>query len=120
MHAERHEGGSTYTFAKLWRLAADTVIAFSDKPLHLSVRLGFILAVLSFCYGVFIIIHALLYGSPIMGWSSLIVSVFFIGGIIIGILGILGIYLGKVFDETKRRPLYIVSRTTFDGNPKPD
>ena len=55
-----------------------------------------------------------------MGWSSLIVSIYFIGGIIIAILGVIGIYLGKTFDEAKKRPLYIVMHTTFDGGRKTD
>ncbi len=112
-HAERFEGKSTYTFAKLWRLATDTIIAYSDKPLRLAVRLGFLMAFFSFCYGTYILGHALLYGSPIPGWNSVIVSLYFIGGIIIAILGIIGIYLGKTFDESKKRPLYIVSQLTF-------
>lgn len=113
-HAERFEGNSTYTFAKLWKLAADTIVAYSDKPLRLAVRFGFLMAFLAFCYGVYIFGHALFYGSPIPGWNSLIVSLYFIGGIIIAILGIMGIYLGKTFDESKKRPLYIVRRATFD------
>lgn len=112
-HAKRFEGKSTYTFAKLWKLAAETIIAYSDKPLRLAVRFGFMMAFLSFCYGIYILAHALFYGSPIPGWSSLIVSLYFIGGIIISILGIIGIYLGKTFDESKRRPLYMISRSTF-------
>lgn len=113
-HAERNDGKSTYTFAKLWKLAAETIIAYSDKPLRLSIRLGFMMAFFSFCYGTYILIRAFIYGSPIPGWNSLIVSLYFIGGIIISILGILGIYLGKTFDESKKRPLYIVRRATFD------
>lgn len=113
-HAERVEGKSTYTFARLWKLAAETIIAYSDKPLRLAVRVGFVMAFFSFCYGAYILGHALFYGSPVPGWNSLIVSLYFIGGIIIAILGILGIYLGKTFDESKKRPLYIVSRVTFD------
>lgn len=113
-HAERFEGKSTYTFAKLWKLAAETIIAYSDKPLRLAVRLGFLMAFFSFCYGAYILERVFFYSSSIPGWSSLIVSLYFIGGIIISILGILGIYLGKTFDESKKRPLYIVSRTTFD------
>lgn len=112
-HAERFEGQSTYTFAKLWKLAAETIIAHSDKPLRLAVRFGFIMAFFSFCYGAYILGRAMFYDSPIPGWSSLIVSLYFIGGIIIGILGILGIYLGKTFDESKKRPLYVISRTTY-------
>jgi polyisoprenyl-phosphate glycosyltransferase len=113
-HAERFEGKSTYTFAKLWKLASETIIAHSDKPLRLAVRFGFLMAFFSFCYGMYILAHALFYGSAIPGWNSLIVSLYFIGGIIIAILGILGIYLGKAFDESKKRPLYIVRRATFD------
>jgi dolichol-phosphate mannosyltransferase len=113
-HAERFEGKSAYTFAKLWKLASETIIAHSDKPLRLAVRFGFLMAFFSFCYGMYILGRALFYGSAIPGWSSLIVSLYFIGGIIITILGIIGIYLGKTFDESKKRPLYIVRRATFD------
>lgn len=113
-HAERFEGKSTYTFAKLWKLASETIIAHSDKPLRLAVRFGFLMALFSFFYGAYIIGNALFYSSPIPGWSSLIASLYFIGGIIIGILGILGIYLGKTFDESKKRPLYIIRQATFD------
>ena len=72
------------------------------------------MAFCSFCYGIYIFVRVLLYSSPVMGWGSLFVSLYFIGGIIIANLGILGIYLGKTFDESKKRPLYIVRRTTFD------
>ncbi len=113
-HAERFEGKSTYTFKKLMHLATDTIIAYSDKPLRLSIRFGFTISFLSFLYGLYIVYHALFHGAAIMGWSSLIVSLYFLGGIIISILGVIGIYLGKTFDEAKRRPLYIISHTTFD------
>ena len=119
-HAERFEGNSTYTYAKLWKLAAETIIAYSDKPLRIGVRFGFGMAGLAFAYGMYILLRALLYGSPIPGWNSLIVSIYFIGGIIIAMLGILGVYLGKAFDESKKRPLYIVRRTTFDERKVPD
>lgn len=112
-HAERHEGKSTYTYRKLWKLASETIIAHSDKPLRLATRFGFMMALFSFCYGAHILLRALIYGSDIPGWSSLFVSLYFIGGIIIATLGIIGVYLGKVFDETKKRPLYIVRRVTF-------
>ena len=113
-HAKRFEGKSTYTYAKLWKLASETIIAHSDKPLRLAVRFGFLMAFFSFCYGTYILGRALIYGSAIPGWNSLIVSLYFIGGIIIAILGVLGIYLGKTFDETKKRPLYIIKQATFD------
>jgi dolichol-phosphate mannosyltransferase len=114
-HDERYAGPSTYTLAKLLRLATETIVAYSDKPLRLSVRFGFALAAIAFCFGIYFVVHAVLYGSPIVGWASLIVSFYFIGGVIIAILGMIGIYLGKTFDEAKKRPLYIVMHTTFDG-----
>jgi glycosyltransferase involved in cell wall biosynthesis len=113
-HAERFEGNSTYTFSKLWKLATETIIAYSDKPLRIGVRFGFSMAALAFCYGLYILMRAWVHGSPIPGWNSLIVSLYFIGGIIIAMLGIIGIYLGKAFDESKKRPLYIIRRSTFE------
>jgi dolichol-phosphate mannosyltransferase len=114
-HDERYAGPSTYTLGKLLRLATETIVAYSDKPLRLAVRFGFLLAAIAFGFGIYIVIHAVLYGSPIVGWASLIVSFYFVGGVIIAILGMIGIYLGKTFDEAKKRPLYIVMHTTFDG-----
>lgn len=113
-HAERFEGRSTYTFRKLWKLAGETIIAYSDKPLRLSVKIGFVMSSIAFVFGGYILWRAFVYGSPIAGWSSLIVSLYFIGGIIIAILGVIGIYLGKTFDETKKRPLYIIMNSTLD------
>lgn len=107
-HDSRLEGKSTYTFKKLWKLAMDTIIAYSDKPLRLSIRVGFIISLLAFVAGTYIVIKAIFFGSPVVGWSSLIVSLYFLGGIIIFNLGIIGIYLGKIFDQTKKRPLYLI------------
>lgn len=109
-HGERCEGKSTYTFRKLWKLAMNTIIAYSDKPLRLCIRLGFTLSFLSVLFALYIIYKNLRYGVPVMGWSSLMVSLYFIGGAIIATLGIIGIYIGKAFDETKKRPLYIISK----------
>lgn len=111
-HAPRFAGKSTYTFKKLRKLAIDTIIAFSDRPLKLAVQLGFMMSIISFLIGIAIIYRKIFYGSPVTGWASLIVSIYFIGGIIIGILGIIGVYLGKTFDETKKRPLYVIRRKT--------
>ena len=113
-HDKRFAGSSTYTLKKLLRLASDTIIAYSDKPLRLSIKFGFILASLAFLYGIYILFHTIFYGVPVTGWSSLIVSIYFVGGIIIANLGIIGVYLGKAFDETKKRPLYVVAKSTND------
>lgn len=111
-HAERLEGKSTYTVKKLLLLAFDTIIAYSDKPLRISIIIGFMMSGVSFVYGTYVLLRALFEDIPVPGWSSLIVSLYFLSGIIIANLGIIGVYLAKTFDETKRRPLYIISKTT--------
>jgi len=115
-HDKSFHGKSTYTFKKLLKLAGETIIAYSDKPLMLSIKLGFAMSFCAFFSGGYIILRAIIYGSPVVGWSSLMVSLYLIGGIIIAILGIIGIYLGKTFDETKKRPLYIIKSHTENGN----
>lgn len=107
-HAERYAGETTYTFSKLWKLAAETIIAYSDKPLRLVIRFGFLMSAAAFVGAIYYLAMALIYGSSVPGWNSLIISLYFIGGAIIAILGMLGVYLGKAFDQTKQRPLYVV------------
>jgi dolichol-phosphate mannosyltransferase len=111
-HNERYSGQSTYSFRKRWKLASEIIIAYSDKPLRLSAKFGLLIALLAVVYGLYIFTKALFFNIPVPGWSSLIVSLYFLGGIIIFNLGILGIYLGKVFDEIKARPLYLVRNCT--------
>ena len=111
-HDPRFAGVSSYSLRKLWKLGWETIIAYSDKPLRLAVRLGFLLSTFSFFGCLHIIYRKMAFGIPILGWSSLMASLYFLSGIIISILGIIGIYLGKTFEQTKNRPLYIVSRTT--------
>ena len=93
----------------------ETIIAYSDKPLRLAVKLGFTMALLSFIYGAYLIFTTMLHGAVVQGWTSLMVSIFFIGGIVISIQGIVGIYVGKTFDQTKRRPLYIIGQKTYES-----
>ncbi|MFC1769971.1 glycosyltransferase family 2 protein [Nitrospirota bacterium] len=112
-HEGRSEGRSNYTFSKLWKFAWEAIFAYSDKPLRISVRVGFGMSFLAFLYGLWIAYKALFIGVPVPGWSSLMVSLYFIGGMIIANLGLLGIYVGKTFDEAKGRPLYVVNETTF-------
>lgn len=112
-HNSRFEGKSTYTFSKLWKLAIDTILAYSDKPLRISVKFGFAISCFAFIYGGYIYLRAVLYGSAVTGWSSLIVSIYFLSGVVISVLGIIGVYLGKTFDESKKRPLYVIRNSTF-------
>ena len=108
-HGRRYAGRSVYSLGKRIKLAAAIIVAHSDRPLHFSVGLGFAMALLSFLYGMYIVGRAFLGAVAIQGWASLIVSVYFVGGMLMLMLGIIGIYVGKMYNETKDRPLYIVS-----------
>lgn len=107
-HQERTIGKTSYSFSKGFLLALNAFIAFSDKPLKITALIGFGLSVLAMIIGVVYLIRGILGISAIIGWSSLMISIWFLGGIIIMIMGIMGLYLGKIFEETKKRPLYLV------------
>ncbi len=107
-HASRAMGRSQYTGARLLRLAVSAIVAHSDRPLWLAIQIGFFFSFGAFLFGGYIIGRFLIRGNPIVGWSALIVAVCFMGGLTISLLGILGVYVGKVFDEVKGRPLYVV------------
>lgn len=111
-HDARAEGRSSYSFRKRLRLATEVIIAYSDKPLRLSVQFGFLISLLAVIGGAVVFLQALFFGSEVLGWASLMVALFLLGGIIICNLGVLGIYLGKVYDEVKMRPLYVVREVT--------
>lgn len=113
-HAKREEGKSSYTLKKLIDLAIDSIVSQSNKPLRLSIKFGFILSVLSLLYAMFLIIRYFIQGTPVEGWTSVMVSIYFIGGLLFANMGMLGLYIGKIFDEAKNRPLYIIEETTFD------
>lgn len=113
-HAGRSHGRSSYTLPRLLRMAVDVMMTFSDKPLWLTVKLGVALSLLSFVAAAYTVYNALFGDVPIMGWSSLIVSVWFFSGIVIMLVGVVGIYVGKTFDQVKSRPLYVVRGTTYD------
>jgi dolichol-phosphate mannosyltransferase len=112
----RFAGESAYSFTRLLETAVDIVMAYSDKPLKISVGIGLVMAVVSFAVGAIVIMLKLLGKIEVEGWASVMVSLFVIGGIIIVNLGIIGYYLGRTYDETKRRPLYIVEQVTTSVN----
>lgn len=107
-HDARGNGKSSYNWGMLFKMAFDNIISFSDKPLHLTVRFGFFIALFSFFIGLYYIIKYLLGDIEVLGFTSIIISISFFSGIIIFILGIIGIYLGKTFEQTKNRPTYII------------
>src|SRR5699024_9492432 len=97
---------------KLITLATDAIISQSNKPLRLSIQFGFLLALGSFLYGLYLFVRYFFLAQPVQGWTSVMVSIYFIGGLVFFNFCILGMYIGKVFNEAKGRPLYLISETT--------
>lgn len=107
-HAERFSGTTSYSFSKLMSLAFNTIISFSNKPLKLFVKFGLLISMLSFIIGIYYMYEAFTNQISVLGYSSIIVSIWFLSGIIITTIGVTGIYIGKIFDQTKSRPVYII------------
>lgn len=107
-HASRFEGKSTYNYKGLFRLAMNTIMGFSDKPLRLTVKVGFFITILSVLVA---IVYLGLYLSgriQVEGFTTLILSLWFLSGFIMFILGILGLYIGRMFEKVKERPVYLI------------
>lgn len=102
------KGTSTYTLRKKLKMAVDTITSFSSRPLYLIFVLGVFVLAFSFLNILYISYQKIIWGKEIEGWASILASVWLIGGLIIFILGILGIYLSKLFSEIKNRPLTII------------
>lgn len=107
----RFAGKTKWNYPKLWNLAVEGITSFSYLPLQWSMYLGLMVAFISFVYGFYMIISTLLHGNPVPGYPSLMVVVLFIGGVQLFTIGIIGQYIGRIYTETKRRPLYIVRST---------
>lgn len=107
-HAERAEGKSSYSLRRLLSVASDNMIAFSNKPLRLMLQLGFCVVILSILMALFYLIRYLTGGIIVDGFTTMVISMWLLGGIIIMLIGMTGIYIGKIFDKTKDRPLYII------------
>ena len=112
--AERFAGTTKYTFRKMLKFATTGVTAFSVKPLRISIYLGSVIALLSFIYGLYAVYVHFFTNQAVAGWTSVIISVLFVGGINLLMLGIIGEYLGKLFIENKRRPNYLISETNIE------
>lgn len=110
-HAQRAHGKSSYNFSKLVNLAIDSILSHSNKPLRLSIQLGFFIATISLGFASWLVLRYFFWHTPTEGWTSLMVSMFFMFGLLFAILGITGLYIGKIFDEVKNRPLYIIGES---------
>ena len=107
-HSERLHDKSSYRISKLLNLAFDSILYSSTKPLLTTIKIGLFISALSFIYSGYIIFKKFAYGIPVLGWASTTASIWFLSGLVITVIGVVGAYVGKVFEETKKRPMYII------------
>jgi glycosyltransferase involved in cell wall biosynthesis len=122
MPAERMEGVSSFSLKRLTRLAFTGVTAFTNFPLRLWSGVGAVVAVCALGYGLVIVVDHFLHGSDVAGWPTLVAGMMFFSGVQLISIGILGEYVGRIFDEVKQRPIYLIGaetgRATFDVQPR--
>ena len=106
--APRAAGSSKWNWWRLWNFAIEGITSFSVAPLRVATYVGLLSAVLAFAYGAWIVAKTLLWGDPVAGYPSLMAVILFLGGIQLMALGLIGEYLGRLYLESKRRPLYLV------------
>jgi len=105
---KRFSGTTKYSFSKMLKFALTGITSSSAKPLYFSIYLGLFFAVIAFLYGIYAIYISLFTNDAVLGWTSLIASILFIGGLQLIMMGIVGVYLGKLFTQSKNRPNYII------------
>ena len=110
--APRAAGQSKWTYWTLWNLAIDGITSFTVMPLKVATYFGLLVALGAAIYGIIILLRTALFGNDVPGYPSLLVVVLFLGGVQLMTLGVIGEYLGRVFNETKQRPLYLVESLT--------
>jgi glycosyltransferase involved in cell wall biosynthesis len=112
----RFAGNSKWSYWKLWNLALEGITSFTIAPLKVATYLGITIAFAAFLYMIVIVSQTLLYGNPVKGYPSLMAVVLFLGGVQLLSIGILGEYLGRIFNETKGRPLYLTNQYLPSGS----
>ncbi len=118
-HSERTTGVTSYTFSKAFSLAMDSIVSQSNKPLKLAIKLGFSISFFSMVYALYLTGRYFFLTIPVQGWTSVMVSLYFLAGLLLANMGVLGLYIGKVFDETKGRPLYVIRDIVGVGEKTP-
>lgn len=111
LHDHRLEGKSSYNLYRLLKLSYDSIISNSNRPLHLAVALGLMMSILSFLMAIYNIFAKFWGLNEVAGYTSTIFSIWFVGGLLLLMMGVLGLYIGKIFDQVKGRPVFIVSDT---------
>ncbi|MEQ9188102.1 MAG: glycosyltransferase family 2 protein [Cryomorphaceae bacterium] len=107
-HGKREQDSSGYSFFSLLNLALETIITFSDRPMRLAIQIGVMVCLTAFAYGLYTIYGYLTGRITVLGFASLVLSIWILSGIIIGLIGVVGLYVGKMFNQTKQRPISIV------------
>lgn len=118
--APRHAGVSKFNFWTLWNFSLEGLTSHTMAPLKASTYLGLVVACIAFLYGGYTIAKTLLFGDPVPGYPTLVTVVLFLGGVELIVLGVIGEYLGRIFNETKNRPLYFVSDVMEAEAPAPN
>ena len=113
-HASRPYGKSSYSFRTLLKLGILGILSHSDKPLKLTVNLGSYIALTSLICAIWIVVRQIVWGYSLLGWASMMVSITFMTGVLLGSIGILGIYIAQIFEEVRERPTSITWQTTKD------
>ena len=113
---DRMHGKSKWSFRSRMRLAKDWIVAFSGLPLKLMTVVGFFVAFVGFSFALFTIINAVFIGKPVQGWASIMVVILLLGGLQMIMFGIVGEYLWRNIDESRKRPLYFIEKSTFENN----
>lgn len=108
--APRTGGKSSFNYWSLWNFALEGITSFSVLPLQIGTYMGLIISILSVLYGFWIVARTLLFGNPVAGYPSLMAVILFMGGVQLMTIGIIGEYVGRIFNETKNRPLYLVEK----------
>ncbi len=111
-HEKRAKGESAYNFRRRLSLASSAIVSYSNKPLRLFVQIGFFMAFASLCFGLWLIVQWFIFDQIWPGWTSVMVSLYFVAGILLFGMGVLGVYIGRVFDQVKGRPHYVVKELT--------
>jgi len=110
IHAGNEERTSSYNFKRLFNLALDIMLAYSDKPIRLTVKLGLIVALTGFIFAIYTLFRYIVGDIIVAGYASLIISLWLLSGFILVTLGMVGLYVGKTFEGVKERPIYIVEK----------
>ncbi len=111
----RGSGESKWSFGKLINYGIDGVISFNSKPLRLAIYAGTVITALAFCYAGFVVVNTLVHGVGVPGYATLMVSIAGFGGINLLVLGIMGEYMGRIYSESKQRPLFLVKEMGGHG-----